>query len=164
MKTYPHVITHVGLTVPDIEAAVQWYTDILGFVVLMPPVRSVAGEGHFGNIGSDIYTSKFKANKMAMLTSGNSVGLELFEFENPSTKEFTLEYAPWEPGYFHLAVINPDVEGLVQRIEENGGKRISKKWAIFPDQYPYELCYVQDPWGNVIEIFSHSNDSIMAPR
>lgn len=166
MAVYPHVVAHIGLTVPDIDAAVKWYTEVLGFTVLMPPVPSEVGQGHFGDIGSDIYGANFKANKMAMLTAGNGVGLELFEFMGPSTntKEFTQEYAPWKPGYFHFAVMNPDVEGLVQRIIENGGERISKVWDVYPGQFPYQLCYVKDPWGNVIEIFSHSNDSVMAPR
>lgn len=165
MAIYPHVIAHVGLTVPDIEAAVKWYTEVLGFTILMPPVPSVVGEGHFGNLGSDIYGPNFKSNLMAMLTSGNGVGLELFEFTEPSTQKCAAqEYGPWRPGYFHFAVVDPDVEGLVQNVIKNGGQRISKAWDIYPGQFPYQLCYVQDPWGNVIEIFSHSNDSVMAPR
>lgn len=165
MSIYPQVIAHVGLTVPDIEAACKWYSEVLGFTVLMPPSLTTAGAGHLGDIGADIYGPNFIANKMAMLSAGNSVGLELFEFVDPSTKESgNLEYAPWKPGYFHFAVVNPDVEGLVQRIIANGGQRISKVWDIAPGVFPYQLCYVQDPWGNVIEIFSHSNDNVMAPR
>lgn len=164
MSTYPRAVAHVGLTVPDIDAAVKWYTEILGFVVLMPPGLTEAGNGHFGNIGADIYGPNFKVNKMAMLTSGNGVGLEIFEFVDPSTRAYTNEFAPHKPGYFHFAVMDPDVAGLAQKIIDNGGKPISKVWDLYPGQYPYQLCYVADPWGNAIEIYSHSTDSIMAPR
>ncbi|CDX04186.1 Glyoxalase protein [Desulfitobacterium hafniense] len=164
MATYPHVVAHIGLTVPDIEAAVQWYTEMFGFSILLPPSYSAVGEGHNGDIGADIYGADFRANKMAMLGTGNGVGLELFEFVEPSTKNYPLEYTPWKPGYFHFAVMAPDVEGMAQKIIERGGTRISKRWDIAPGILPYQLCYVKDPWGNVIELFSHSNDVVMAPR
>ena len=31
MGDYPRGLAHVGITVPDIEAAMDWYADVLGF-------------------------------------------------------------------------------------------------------------------------------------
>jgi len=53
---------------------------------------------------------------------------------------------------FHFAIIDPDIENLVRRIAETGGKSRSQIWRFFPDK----LC--EDPFGNTIEIYSHSTE------
>jgi len=156
-------IAQVGLTVPDLEAAIKWYAEVFGYKLFMPPMHAVAGEGPLGVIDADVFRSKIKASKKAILADGNGTGLELMEFENPTTKDFAPEYSPWKPGYNHFAVVNPNVDNLLERVVANGGKKVSKKWAPFPG-VPFELAMVEDPWGNCIEVLSLSADEMALPH
>ena len=36
-KTYPRTFSHIGITVPDINAAVSFYENVMGWYVIMPP-------------------------------------------------------------------------------------------------------------------------------
>lgn len=52
-------LDHVGISVPDIDAALAWYRDVLGCYVLMEPMEAVADESHFGQIVGDIFGPGF---------------------------------------------------------------------------------------------------------
>lgn len=65
----------------------------------------------------------------------------------------------WKYGYFHICVTDPDVAALAKAIEESGGRLRSQVWEIFPGSGFY-LAHCEDPWGNVIEIYSHSYEEI----
>ena len=34
---YPKAFSHIGLSVPDLDAAVKFYTEVMGLYVIMPP-------------------------------------------------------------------------------------------------------------------------------
>ncbi|MGB3211101.1 MAG: VOC family protein [Desulforhopalus sp.] len=36
---YPRTFSHIGLSVTDLEKAVEFYTKVLGWYVIMPPDR-----------------------------------------------------------------------------------------------------------------------------
>lgn len=151
--TYPRGLAHVGLTVSDIEAATDWYQDVLGFTLVMGPAE-IPNEGFFGRQVTDLL-GDFETMKIAHLATGNQVGVELFEFDQTGG---TSDQDPFSPGYFHMCVIDPDVEGLAQRIEENGGDAYSDVWGVLGDDSEYRTTYCRDPWGNFLEVFSHSDE------
>ncbi|WP_394351764.1 VOC family protein [Halogeometricum sp. CBA1124] len=47
-QQYPRGLAHVGLTVPDIDEAIDWYTTVLGFSHVRGPETVVADEGYAG--------------------------------------------------------------------------------------------------------------------
>ena len=51
---------------------------------------------------------------------------------------------------------DPDVEGLAARIVAAGGKQRMPVRAYFPGEKPYRMVYMEDPFGNILEIYSHS--------
>jgi uncharacterized glyoxalase superfamily protein PhnB len=59
-------------------------------------------------------------------------------------------------GTFHFAIQDPDVEGLVAKIVAGGGKQRMPIREYFPGEKPYRMVYVEDPFGIVFEIYSHS--------
>ena len=73
-------LDHVGISVPDIAAAVAWYRDILGCYVLMEPIEGYADDSYFGQIVADIFGADFKGMKIAHLATADGVGIELFQF------------------------------------------------------------------------------------
>lgn len=154
-QPYPRGLAHVGLTVSDIEEAVDWYQDVFGFNHILGP-ETVENEGFFGDQVTDLL-GEFEVMKIAHLSTGNQIGIELFEFEDTEGKN---NPDPHAPGLFHLSIIDPDVEGLAKRIDENGGDAYSDVWGVNERDDDYKLAYCKDPWGNMIEVFSHSNERI----
>lgn len=150
--TTPLALNHIGITVPDIDRAIEWYGIVLGFRLIFRRTlehRPSSPEAH------EIFGNQFTHAHQAHLLSANGVGLELFQFVDPpvSMREDNFRY--WEGGIFHLCVTDPDLEGLAARIVANGGKQRTKIWQFLPGR-PCKLVYCQDPFGNIIEGFSHS--------
>jgi catechol 2,3-dioxygenase-like lactoylglutathione lyase family enzyme len=147
-------IAHVGISVPDVEQALRWYARVLGLDPLGPTVEVRAGDGHAGRVASDVFGPGFGRFRQAHLTSANGVAIELFEFVDPPGERH---------GIFHLCVVAPDVDGVAERIAAGGGRRTSRTWEIFPGE-PYRTCYTKDPFGNTVELYSHSHERIWSNR
>jgi len=158
-----HCFNHVGVSVPDIDAAIKWYEKMFGFVLIAEPVEVWNDGSHFGDLVADICGEGFKGEKIAHMVTGDGTGFELFEFldPKPERRENTMEY--WKNGFFHIAITDPDVEGKVKDIVENGGRQRSKVWPLFPGE-DIKVCYCEDPYGNVIEIVSHRYEQMLANR
>lgn len=152
-RPYPRGLAHVGVTVPDIEEAIEWYQDVLGFTLIKGPDTVVAGEGHGGRQALDVL-GEFEEMQLAHLATGNQIGIELFEFAATPDERDPADIT--QLGYFHICVIDPDVEGLAERIDAAGGEHFSKVWNLWEDDDEYVLTYCRDPWGNLLEIYSHS--------
>ena len=158
-ETYPRVMGHIGMAVGDIEAAFEWYRDVLGFTPVMEPDTVVAGEEHFGKLAEDAVGEDFGEMKIAHMATGNHVGFELFEFEGVDDTEPDA----LQSGITHLCVQDPNIEEAVEEIVDNGGEQLSSKiWDIFPDQPDYQMCYCADPWGNIVEIHSRGYEHMHA--
>ena len=145
-------ITHVGISVPDLDAAVAWYADVLGLDPLGTPVTVGAGDGHADKVAADVLGHG--VFRQAHLASANGVALELFEFHEEEPR--------WQ-GIFHLCVVPSRFERAAARIAVTGGRRTSRIWPIFTDA-PYRTCYCEDPFGNTIELYSHSHERVYANR
>jgi catechol 2,3-dioxygenase-like lactoylglutathione lyase family enzyme len=147
----PLPFNHIGMTVPDIERAIQWYGVVLGFRLIFrrtlernPDVPEVA----------EIFGAAFKRAFQAHLVSANGVGLELFQFLDPVVEMPDDNFHYQRGGVFHLCVTDPDLDALAARAVANGGRQRTKIWQFLPDR-PYQLVYLEDCFGNVIEGFSH---------
>ena len=154
-RPYPRGLAHVGLTVSDIEEATEWYQKVFGFNVVMGPT-TLENEGYFGRQVSDLL-GDFDTMKIAHLSTGNQIGFELFEFEST---EGDNDPDPREPGLFHVSTIDPDVSGLAERIEEHGGDAYSEEWGVNSEDDDLTLIYCRDPWGNLVEVFPHSDERV----
>ena len=150
-------VNHVGLNVPDLDAAVAWYTSVLGFEVLRDPAEIVAGDGEAGERFAWINGPKFGRARVAYLTSGNGVGLEMFEFGQPRTEPFADDWEFWRPGIWHICVTAPDVGELATLIAAHGGRQRTDVIASPPGSQ-FRLTFCQDPWGNPIELMNASYD------
>ena len=77
----PIALNHIGITVPDIHAAIEWYGKVFGFRRIMGPRRlepklsDTAESGH-------ILGPRFRKALQAHLVTANGIGLELFEFHH----------------------------------------------------------------------------------
>ena len=146
------MITHVGVAVPELERALHWYSEVLSFEPLGETTRVREDEGHAGLVAADVLGSG--SFLQGQLVGVNGVGLELFEFEQPSAAR---------RGIFHICVVAPHVAATAERIVADGGRRTSRIWPIFEGE-PYVMCYCEDPFGNIVELYSHGHERVYANR
>lgn len=151
---YPRTFSHIGISVPDLEAAVKFYAEVLGWYLIMEPTTITEDDSDIGQMCTDVFGANWKSFRIAHLSTGDRIGIELFEFPDNQRPDNNLEY--WKTGTFHFCVQDPDVEGLVEKIKAHGGKQRMPIRHYYPGEKPYRMVYVEDPFGNVFEIYSHS--------
>lgn len=154
MLTTPRSFSHIGLSVPDLDAAVKFYSEVMGFYIIMQPTKIVEDDSDIGQMCTDVFGAGWKSLRIAHLASADRIGFELFEFDGNEAPEDNLAFR--RHGTFHFAIQDPDLEGLLARIVEAGGKQRMPVREYFPDEKPYRMVYVEDPFGIVFEIYSHS--------
>ncbi|RDI39187.1 lactoylglutathione lyase family protein [Falsibacillus pallidus] len=153
-KPYPRSFSHIGLSVPNLEEAVKFYTEVLGWYVIMEPSEIVEDDSPIGQMCKDVFGEGWGKFKIAHLATSDKIGIEMFEFETNENPENNFEY--WKTGIFHFCVQDPDIEGLVEKIVEHGGKQRMPIREYYPNEKPYKMVYCEDPFGNLIEIYTHS--------
>ena len=152
--TYPRTFSHIGLSVTNLEQAVEFYSSVLGWYVIMPPTEIVADDSAIGVMCTDVFGEGWGSFRIAHMATGDKIGVEVFQFKNAMKPENNFEY--WKTGVFHFCVQDPDVEGLAKKIVENGGKQRMPAREYYPGEKPYKMVYCEDLFGNLIEIYSHS--------
>ncbi|OAG35134.1 hypothetical protein AYO21_10701 [Fonsecaea monophora] len=144
---------HIAISVSDGEAAVKWYKEVLGLREIVP-LQTVSASGpDRGPTLRQIYGPGLEEMKLAILSTGNGVGIEIFEFTNPPYK------GPSEPvkfgpdvyargAFFHVCFTVPDVKATAEIAVKLGGRICGE-----PSQplSGIDVVYLQDPWGNTLE-------------
>ncbi len=152
-------VNHIGINVPDLDAAVAWYASVLGFEVVHPVAEVVAGKGEAGTRFAQMNGPTFRKGRVAYLATGNGVGFEMFEFLDPKTEPFRDDWEFWRPGTWHVCITTPDVEGLAASVAAHGGRHRTAVLEASPGS-GFRMTFCQDPWGNPIELMSASYDRI----
>ena len=84
--TYPKMINHIAVSVPDLDQAVKWYKEVLGFTEIKEPLEFVADDSLKGMAVKDIHGPRLKKMRMVWLSSANQVGFEIFEYIEPKAE------------------------------------------------------------------------------
>ena len=139
---------HVAMAVRDVDQAVAWYRDTLGFqrVSLITIDADVSPQGI---VARRLFGPDLKILRIAQMKSANQVGLELFELARPAADTRHSRNDP-KAGFLHLGLIVPDVEIVLQKVVQNGGRLI----VSGAPNAKRRVVFCQDPDGNVIEIAS----------
>ncbi|KIX16538.1 lactoylglutathione lyase family protein [Paracoccus sp. 228] len=154
MTPTPRTFSHIGLSVPDLDAAVAFYSGVLGFYVLMQPSTVTEDDSAIGVMCTDVFGPGWDRLRIAHLSTGDGIGIELFEFAGNHAAADNFDFR--RHGTFHFAIQDPDLEGLLARIVAAGGRQRMTVREYFPGEKPYRMVYVEDPFGNVFELYSHS--------
>jgi lactoylglutathione lyase family protein len=151
----PRSFSHVGLSVPDLEKAVAFYTAVLGCYVVMPPTEIVENDAAIGRLCTAVFGRGWGHFWIAHLSTGDKIGIELFQFDRTRPRDGEWQY--WRTGGpSHFCVQDPDIEGMVERIIAHGGKQRMPIQEFYPGEKPYRMVYCEDPFGNLVEIYTHS--------
>jgi lactoylglutathione lyase family protein len=154
MPTTPRSFSHIGLSVPDVDAAVRFYSEVMGFYVLMQPSEVIEDDSAIGQMCTDVFGPGWDRLRIAHLSTADGIGIELFEFAGNAAPQDNFAFR--RHGMFHFAIQDPDLEGLLAKIVAAGGKQRMPVRSYFPDEKPYRMVYVEDPFGIVFELYSHS--------
>ena len=153
---YSKEINHIGVSVPDLDKALDWYQKIFGFEIIWKTETIRADDSsQLALLFKDIFGPHFKKAKVAMLGSDNNVGFEIFEFIDPKAERRTDNFEYWKSGFFHICITDSNIEELSEKICNNGGRLRSEFWKPVQDK-ERKLVYCEDPFGNIIEISTHS--------
>ncbi len=103
----------------------------------MEPTEITEDDSAIGEMCTDVFGSGWQRFRIAHLSTGDRIGIELFEFNNQQNPEDNFEY--WKTGIFHFAVQDPDIEALAEKIVAAGGKkRMAKPRFYYPGEKPTE--------------------------
>ena len=134
-------IHHVAIGVPDFDAGLKFYTEVLGF----EQVEQSAFSGSNPMVEAAIGLAEPTA-KMAMLRGGNA-HIELWQYEKPQPQD--LRSRPCDYGYPHIALEVKDIQAEHARLSAAGMNFVGPP-VEFGDS---AAVYGSDPFGNVIEIY-----------
>jgi catechol 2,3-dioxygenase-like lactoylglutathione lyase family enzyme len=135
-------LAHAAICVPDLDAAVDWYTTVLGLNVLSPPHR-MEGEAITRDMG-DLLPSRPVAVYAAILgvaTSDHVV--ELIEYPNEPVGAND-RHPVAQPGITHLGLVCDDIEATRSRLEEAGAEFLVSGIASVAG---LRTTWFRDPWG-----------------
>lgn len=154
-KNYPKSFSHIGITVPNIKEAVKFYAEVMGWYVIMEPSKvKKERETAIGQMCIDALGEDWEELEIAHMVTSDGIGIELFSF--PHGKKEAPEFNPFNTGLFHFCIQDPDIENLTNKIVEAGGKQRMPIREYYPNEKPYKMVYVEDPFGIVFEIYTHS--------
>ncbi|KAI1609049.1 Glyoxalase/Bleomycin resistance protein/Dihydroxybiphenyl dioxygenase [Exophiala viscosa] len=156
MPTATLKINHVGISVPDLDAAVAWYTEHLGFRQLKPNVLHKRDESIDRNKDKNffrIHPEPVREVKVAYLAAGNGIGFELFEFLDPK-HQVSPGFGPdmfTRTGCYHIAVTTEDPVALCEKLVGVGATQIGDPARLANGDV---VLYLRDPCGVILELCS----------
>ena len=125
LMTYPRCFSHIGISVTDLEQAVEFYSKALGLLCdhaadHHPPRR----QRHRPDVRRRVRRG-LGASASLICPPAKASASSCSSSRNAERRADNFEY--WKTGIFHFCVKDPDVEGLVKRIEEHGGRQRMKQ-------------------------------------
>ncbi len=143
-------VHHAAIAVQDIDSALAFYCDVLGFAVAME--AEIPSEIDVMSEALGIEDSGFKVR---MIKKGNSC-LELFEFSTAHDGE--AQRPVNKLGITHIALASDDIEQDYSVLQQNG---VVFNAALLGGP-PSRFAYGRDPFGNVIELLEQNPEAAEA--
>lgn len=148
-------IHHVAISVPDLDQALAFYSDALGFEVVQE------GDWDRTHPQADRVIGLAETSaRIAMLKAPNAY-LEIWQYRNPEPED--RRSRPCDFGYPHFALQVTDIEAEYERLSAAG--------MTFAADAPVNLgstsaIYGKDPFGNIIELYEIRDPNVaqLAPR
>ncbi len=142
-------LAHTGVCVPDCDAAVAFYRDVLGLRVLSPPYV-MAGNAIRDDMGELVSDPTMKAAIVGLPGDGDRV-LEVIEYLNvegrPGGRVLT------DQGLSHVGLICEDLDATRAELERKGVRFLVSGIA---DVARVRTTWFVDPWGVVFILVEKS--------
>ena len=149
-------MSHVGIMVGEMSKAVDFYSKALGLEIVMDNSKVIEEhETAIGRMCIAAFGTGFKGFNIAHLVTKDGIGVELFEMKEREEKH-DVDFS--KIGIFHFCLETDDFQGAIDKVEQYGGKVRMDIMRYHPDDdnKPYKMVYLEDPFGNLFELYSHS--------
>jgi glyoxylase I family protein len=159
-------VDHAALTVPDLDAAMRFYCDVIGGEELyrVGPFDSADfpkypdgrdwGAAHLNVPGARL--------TIGMIQIGPTMMLELFRYEKPGDAS-QIPPRNHDLGGHHVAFKVSDIDAAVAHLKQHGVRVFEGPMTL--DDGPLgglSFVYFLDPWGNQLELVSYQKLGFMA--
>lgn len=135
-------LAHTGVCVPNCEAAVTYYRDVLGLRVLSPPYV-MTGNAIRDDMGELMSDPSMKAAILGFDDDGDRV-LEVIEYLN--VEGDAAARALTDSGLSHVGLVCEDIEATRAELE---GKGVRFLVSGIADVARVRTTWFADPWGVV---------------
>ncbi|MFL6239291.1 MAG: VOC family protein [Actinomycetes bacterium] len=142
---------HTAVCVPDVEAAVAWYRDVLGLHVLSPPYL-MEGDEIASDMGELIPEPRVKAAIVGVPGDGDRV-LEVIEYPGVPSTDARSSARLTDNGLTHVALVCTDVTATRRELESKGVRFLVSGVA---DVARLRTTWFADPWGVVFILMEKS--------
>jgi catechol 2,3-dioxygenase-like lactoylglutathione lyase family enzyme len=145
---------HVGVTVPDIEEGIAFFTKIFdAIVVFRTGPFNVDDAFMSGKLGA---AANSRIKDLAFIRCGNGTSLELFEYDGED--KHAAQKRSSEVGGSHICFEVDDVDASAKALKNMGVEMLDGPNLV--DSGPLEgfkWVYFRAPWGQILEIASFGN-------
>jgi catechol 2,3-dioxygenase-like lactoylglutathione lyase family enzyme len=144
---------HVGLTVPNLQEACDFFEKVLGAEVLFTAATNFkhdTGEwmAEHLNVHPRAAITEFRYVRMK-----NGTNLEIFQYTSPDQKTVTPKNS--DVGGYHLAFYVDDIKAAVKYLKDNGIRVLGEPTAYTEGpNLGLTWCYFLSPWGLQLEVVS----------
>ncbi len=142
-------LAHTGVCVPDCEAAVAFYRDVLGLRVLSPPYV-MAGNSIRDDMGELVSDPTMKAAIVGFDDDGDRV-LEVIEYVNVEGSD--QRAALTDHGLSHVGLVCEDLDATRAELESRGVRFLVSGIA---EVARVRTTWFVDPWGVVFILVEKS--------
>nr|WP_322626114.1 VOC family protein [uncultured Flavobacterium sp.] len=144
-------IDHVGINVPNLNEAVTFFTDVLGFtpVTQLGPLPLDAAWKEQNHI-----SPATSAVTIKMINAGTGASIEVFEYaDNQGNKK---QPGADDAGASHIAFYTKDIHTAVKYLKSKGVKIIGEPFLMPSGDTAGETwVYFETPWGTKMELVSY---------
>jgi catechol 2,3-dioxygenase-like lactoylglutathione lyase family enzyme len=144
---------HVGLTVPDINQAIEWFEDVMGASAPLTfgPFADPVGTFMQDLLGVD---PRAVVEQITMLRIGRSANIELFQYVAPHQCRTFPKNSDWA-GY-HIAFYVTDIAEAVDYMASKGVQKFLGPLPVTDGPAAGQsINYFRTPFGTYIELISY---------
>jgi catechol 2,3-dioxygenase-like lactoylglutathione lyase family enzyme len=151
-------LAHTAVCVPDVDAAVHWYTDVLGLRLLSPPYR-MEGPAIERDMG-ELVPSPVVLNAAIVGFGKDDRVLELIEYPAasiPPPDPDSGRPSVTRNGITHVGMLCDDIDTTRADLEDKGVTFLTSGIA---DVAGLRTTWCHDPWGTVIIVMEKRRDPL----
>lgn len=143
---------HVGITVPDLEAATRFFVEVIGCRVAFEVGPFMSDDDWMKrHLGVD---ARSKINKLRMLKCANGPSIELFEYDVKDQKKTGPKNS--DVGGHHLGFYVSDLNAAVAHLRLHGVRVLGEPTLMKEGPSAgLQWVYFTAPWGMTMELSSY---------
>jgi glyoxylase I family protein len=143
---------HIGITVPDLAAAREFFVDVLGceYMYTLGPMRD--DDGHWMSEHLDV-DDRAVMRQLHFFRLGKGTMFEVFEYEAPDQRRVQPRNS--DIGGHHVALYVEDLDAAVADLHRRGLRVLGEPTSSIRASEGQRWVYFLSPWGMQFELVSY---------